>query len=308
MNSTWIHIETIDNTSALTSGEERAFNLCFFEEAMNNSEMVGCVTVEPTYEEDDYDHIPHTDEEFDEVREGYSDGGPMPSEKAEVESPFFTGSKCRSIVFGFNMDPGRIHPEAAREMARRPTSNAPSNRTKESLGVIVRRVGVLLDKPDDYSQPVIDTLDRMGIGGCATLDRILYKTLHSRIETERFTQWFQGASDNLVLPFTDLDYLRCCSMYMNVRWKHDHEYFQRMIEWEKREADVNETQQVSSPSGANEDEIVGALITNMREFLEEETNSDDGSMPGLQDRARSDSSSSDGSSMPFLQPRATEDS
>ena len=31
-------------------------------------------------------------------------------------------------------------------------------------------------------------------------------------------------------------------------------------------------------------------------------------MPGLQDRARSDSSSSDGSSMPFLQARAAEDS
>ena len=160
----------------------------------------------------------------------------------------------------------------------------------------------------DSSQPVIDTLERMGIGGCATLDRILYKTLHNRIETERFTQWFQGASDNLLLPFTDLDYLRCCSMYMNVRWKHDHEYFQRMIEWEEREAKVSETQQMTSPRGDNEDEIVGALITNMREFLEEETTSDDDSMPGLQDRGRSESSSSDGSSMPFFQPRAEEDS
>ena len=177
-------------------------------------------------------------------------------------------------------------------MARRSTSNAPSNLTKESLGVVVRRVGVLLDKPDDYAQPVIDTLDRMGIRGCDTLDMQLYKTLHNRIETEKFTQWFQGVSNDLLLPFLDLDYLRCCSMYMKVRWKHDHEYFQRMIEWEKR----------------NEGEIVGALITNMQEFLQDEVSSDDDYMPGLQDRARSDSTSSDGSSMPFLQSRAAEDS
>ena len=82
-----------------------------------------------------------------------------------------------------------------------------------------------------------------------------------------------------------------------------------MIEWEKREADQNEpTQQETIPNGTNEDEIVGALITNMREFLKDEVSSDDDSMPGLQDRARSDSSSSDGSSMPSLQSRAAEDS
>ena len=46
----------------------------------------------------------------------------------------------------------------------------------------------------------------------------------------------------------------------------------------------------------------------MHAFLKDEVSSDDGSMPGLQDRARSESSSSDGSSMPFLQARAAEDS
>ena len=58
----------------------------------------------------------------------------------------------------------------------------------------------------------------------------------------------------------------------------------------------------------NENELVGASITNMHEFLKDEVSSDDGSMPGLQDRARSDSSSSDASSMPFLQSQAAEDS
>ena len=87
---------------------------------------------------------------------------------------------------------------------------------------------------------------------------------------------------------------------MNARWKHDHEYFQRMIEWEKCEAGRND-ENVSS--GKNE--LVGALITNMCEFMEDEATSDDDSMPGLQDRARSELSSSDGSSMPFLQSQAS---
>ena len=59
---------------------------------------------------------------------------------------------------------------------------------------------------------------------------------------------------------------------------------------------------------STEAELVGALITNMHEFLEDESSSDDSSMPVLQDRGLSDSSSSDGSSMPLLQARAAEDS
>ena len=74
---------------------------------------------------------------------------------------------------------------------------------------------------------------------------------------------------------------------MNIRWKHDHEYFQRMIEWE---------QQVTG-------EIGGALITNLQEFLDDESSSDGSSMPGLQNRGLSDSSLSNGWSMPILQDR-----
>ena len=73
--------------------------------------------------------------------------------------------------------------------------------------------------------------------------------------------------------------------------------FKEWIEWEQREL----------ASRANT-ELVGALITNMHEFLDDESSSDDSSMPPLQDRGLSDSSSSDGSSMPFLQARAAEDS
>ena len=72
-----------------------------YEEAINISEFVGCVTVEPTYAEDDYNHIVHTDSMFDEIKTGWSCvGGPMPHEKAELEQSSFTGSECNSIVLG----------------------------------------------------------------------------------------------------------------------------------------------------------------------------------------------------------------
>ena len=83
---------------------------------------------------------------------------------------------------------------------------------------------------------------------------------------------------------------------MNIRWNHDHEYFQQMIEWEQR----MENEVV--------DEVVGAVITNMSELMNDDSGSDTSSMPGLQERGREDSSSSDGSSMPLLQDRAREDS
>ena len=83
---------------------------------------------------------------------------------------------------------------------------------------------------------------------------------------------------------------------MNMRWNHDHEYFQQMIEWEQR----MEVEVVG--------EVVGAVITNLHKLLNDESSSDDDSRPGLQERGREDSSSSDGSSMPLLQDRAREDS
>ena len=81
-------------------------------------------------------------------------------------------------------------------------------------------------------------------------------------------------------------------MYMTGRWEYDHEYFQRMIEWEQQ----------------SNTEVVGAIITNLHELFDEDSSSDDGSMPGLQERGREDSSSSDGSAMPHLVPRGQDDS
>ena len=63
-----------------------------------------------------------------------------------------------------------------------------------------------------------------------------------------------------------------------------------MIKWEQRV----------------DDKIVGALITNLHNVLEDESSSDSISMPGLQNRGLSDSSSSNGLSIPILQDRAVE--
>ena len=239
-----------------------------YQEALNDTEIVGCVTTEPTYENDDYVHVPHTDSRFDACAAGWPGPiTPMPHEKAEVEVVYFSGSDYNDNIIGFNMNPEIVFPEVARERARRPTSNAPGNTTNVSLEVIVRRVALLLNKPEGYVQPVLDTFHRIGIRNCDTLDSTLSKTLNDWQQMERFAIWFEGSSDGLRLCFQQLQYYRCCSMYMNIRWNHDHEYFQRMIKWEQRV----------------DGEVVGAVITNLRELLDNESFSDDGSMPGLQE-------------------------
>eukprot|EP00751_Fragilariopsis_kerguelensis_P019136 CAMPEP_0170844610 /NCGR_PEP_ID=MMETSP0734-20130129/6995_1 /TAXON_ID=186038 /ORGANISM="Fragilariopsis kerguelensis, Strain L26-C5" /LENGTH=96 /DNA_ID=CAMNT_0011213081 /DNA_START=565 /DNA_END=858 /DNA_ORIENTATION=+ len=78
----------------------------------------------------------------------------MPHEKGEVKVVHFSGSDFGGNNLGFNMDPGRARPEVTREMTRRPTSNAPSNLMEHSLKVVVRRVSLLLYKPDGYVQSV----------------------------------------------------------------------------------------------------------------------------------------------------------
>ena len=50
-------------------------------------------------------------------------------------------------------------------------------------------------------------------------------------------------------------------------------------------------------------EAVGAIITNLRDTVHNDSSSDEGSMPGLQERVREDSPSSEGLSMSPLQER-----
>ena len=59
-------------------------------------------------------------------------------------------------------------------------------------------------------------------------------------------------------------------MYKEGQWEYDHEYFQQMTEQEQR---VN-------------NKAVGAIIRNFRKVIQSNSTSKDGSMPGLQERAR----------------------
>ena len=126
-----------------------------YQEALNDNGIVGFVTAEPTYGEDDYLHISHTDPRFVNIRTGWPDPGPMSHEKLDVEILYFSGSDFSENNMGFNMNSGRIYPEVASERARIPTSNAPANTTEISLEVVIRRVALLLNKPEGYVQPVL---------------------------------------------------------------------------------------------------------------------------------------------------------
>ena len=90
-----------------------------YDEAINDTEIVGCVASEPSYEDDDYAHVDHTDPKFDDCRDMWpnssSDGGPMPHEKAELEFVYFTGSDMGANIQGNNPDAGMIRAKAARE-------------------------------------------------------------------------------------------------------------------------------------------------------------------------------------------------
>ena len=129
------------------------------------------------------------------------------------------------------MDPGRIYPEVACEKARRLTSNVPANTTEVNMEVVVRRVSLLLNKPEGYVQPVLDIFHRVGIRSYVSLHIRLAETHGNREQTARFTTLFERAStDGFCLSFQELQYYRCCSMYLNSRCTIDHEYFQQMIE------------------------------------------------------------------------------
>ena len=80
----------------------------------------------------------------------------------------------------------------------------------------------------------------------------------------------EEASGGPHLPHKEGSFFRCASMYMDRRWEYDHEYFQRMIERDRR---INA-------------EVVGRIITRMSELNKDELSSDDDSMLDLQDRTR----------------------
>ena len=107
--------------------EERQY--ADYNEVINDTEIVSCVASEPLYEDYDYAHEDHTDSKFDDCCAMWPDSGPMSHKKAELEFVYFTGSDMDANIQGYNPDAGMIRAEAAREEARRPTSNTSSNLT-----------------------------------------------------------------------------------------------------------------------------------------------------------------------------------
>ena len=115
---------------------------------------------------------------------------------------------------------------------------------------------------------------KMNIKSCDDLQLALDNTRNDPKVVKLFVKRFKEASVCKSFTHREASYLRCAAMYMNSRWDYDHEYFQRMID---RDVRMNA-------------EMVGCIITGMSQ-LNNESSSDDDSMPGLQERTREDSSS-----------------
>ena len=191
-----------------------------------DDEIVGCVTVEPTYEDDDYDWVYFNDSRFDDIKAGWPDGVPVPDEKMELEHVFFTGNDFNGNCLGYNSDAGLVYPVVKREMARRATSKAPSNRSPASLEIVVKRVTLLLDKPYDFTPLILHTFGRMEIHSYRQLYCAMRCTRDNHELALNFKTQFQKVSGGLILCHEQATYFRCISMYMNGRWEYDHEYFQ----------------------------------------------------------------------------------
>ena len=117
----------------------------------------------------------------------------MAHEKAEheFEFEFFTGSDFPRNVCGYNPNPERIYTAVSREQKRRPTSNAPDNESKESLGVDVQRVSELLTKEESYTELVLESFIKMDIKSNHDLNVALNKTRDSPQLAETFIERFK---------------------------------------------------------------------------------------------------------------------
>ena len=171
-----------------------------------------------------------------------------------------------------------MFPVVEREHKRRSSSTAPSNKTKESLEVAVKRVNEVLDRKDEALNKIfIDGLTKLKIGNCSDLNKSL-SVLHKNPDAAKlFINKFKEETNGYVLSIREVEYLRVCSMHICSRWEYDHEYFQRMMDRTNRLM-INET--------------VRAIIVNMDQ-LEYDSESEGESMPGLQERQPDDWSSCD---------------
>ena len=133
----WIRIQRYRDTS---NGREAWLALCR-NHGFENKEPPD----DPSYEDDDYTYINHKLPIYRDVYDMWHQARlnghrPMISEMMDLEMEFFTASKCKGITHGFNMNPNHVRPERLREIARRPTSDAPSILDEESLVVSVKEL------------------------------------------------------------------------------------------------------------------------------------------------------------------------
>ena len=88
------------------------------------------------------------------------------NQKIDLGIEFFTGSKCEGINYGFDMNSTVVRPECVREIARRPTSDAPTNFDIESFEVSVKQTSELLQTVgtiNRFAQVALQTLERIEI-------------------------------------------------------------------------------------------------------------------------------------------------
>ena len=138
---------------------------------------------------------------------------PMMSDRMDLKTVFFASSDYQGNNHGFNMNPGRIYPEQAQEIARRPTSNAPKNLSEESLVMSAKRASELMQNVGTirpFARMLVKIYKRMGISSNHDLHFTLRGTRDNKDLEDQFVNQFNAA------------------------WSCDHEYFQRMIERDNR--------------------------------------------------------------------------
>ena len=154
----------------------------------------------------------------------------MSHEKMELEGVYFTCSNFSGNILGYNPNARIVYPEVAREKARRPTLNAPSNLSPASLQVAVKRVSLLLNKSEGYTPLVMHTFGRLEIHSCRGLYEALADTQDNWTLAAAFKRRFEEASGSLILCHKQSSFFRPTSMYLDSRWEYDHECFQQMSE------------------------------------------------------------------------------
>ena len=133
----------------------------------------------------------------------------MLHKKMELECDYFTSSRFSGNNLGFNPEPGRVYPEKARIMKRRPTLNAPSNLSPESLTATVKSISELLNNNQAYITIILNTYGNMGINSNRDLYVALHNTRDSKKLAKAFEKQFEEVSGGLTLCHKQGPFYRC---------------------------------------------------------------------------------------------------